>query len=61
MDMNEYAFSRPLECLEQENDLFVAISSSGNSQNIVNAIEVAKAKNMGIITFTGFKQDNRSR
>lgn len=57
----EYVFSRPLEYLGQENDLLVAISSSGNSQNIVNAISVAKAKNMDIITFTGFKQNNRSR
>lgn len=57
----ECVFSRPLECLGQENDLLVAISSSGNSQNIVNAISVAKAKNMDIMTFTGFKQDNRSR
>lgn len=57
----EYVFSRPLECLGQENDLLVAISSSGNSQNIVNAISVARAKNMDIMTFTGFKQDNRSR
>ena len=34
----EYVFSRPLEFLGQENDLLVAVSSSGNSQNIVNVI-----------------------
>ncbi|MDE6919815.1 MAG: SIS domain-containing protein, partial [Lachnospiraceae bacterium] len=33
-----YVFSRPLEFLGQERDLLVAVSSSGNSQNIVNAI-----------------------
>lgn len=57
----EYVFSRPLEFLGQGNDLLVAISSSGNSQNIVNAINVAKTKNMEVITLTGFKADNRSK
>lgn len=55
----EFIFSRPLEFLGNEEDLLVAISSSGNSQNIVNAIEVAQKKRMKIITFTGFAQDNR--
>ncbi|MDE7204410.1 MAG: SIS domain-containing protein [Lachnospiraceae bacterium] len=57
----EYVFSRPLEFLGQENDLLVAVSSSGNSQNIVNAINTANAKNMETITFTGFKKDNKSK
>ena len=57
----EYVFSRPLEFLGQENDLLVAISSSGDSQNIVNDINTANAKNMETITFTGFKGDNRSK
>lgn len=42
-----------------EGDLLVAISSSGNSMNIVNAIEVAKEKNMKVLTLSGFKEDNR--
>lgn len=57
----EYVFSRPLEFLGQENDLLVAVSSSGNSQNIVNAINTANAKNMETITFTGFKRNNKSK
>lgn len=56
-----YVFSRPLAFLGQENDLLVAISSSGNSQNIVNAIHVAKKKRMEIITLTGFCTDNQSK
>lgn len=56
-----YVFSRPLEFLGKENDLLVAISSSGNSQNIVNAIHVAKTKKMEIITLTGFHPDNQSK
>ncbi|MBR3601195.1 MAG: SIS domain-containing protein [Lachnospiraceae bacterium] len=55
----EYVFSKPLEFLGNENDLLVAISSSGNSLNICNAIEVAKNKKMGVITLTGFRSDNK--
>ena len=55
----EYFFSRPLELLANENDILTAISSSGNSQNIVNAIQAAQRKNMNVITFTGFKKENR--
>jgi D-sedoheptulose 7-phosphate isomerase len=57
----EYIFSKPLEFLVHENDLLVAISSSGNSKNIVNAIETAKNKKATVITFTGFKPDNKSK
>ncbi len=42
-------------------DLLVAISSSGNSRNILYAIEAAKKKNAAVITFTGFKPDNKAR
>ena len=55
----ESVFSRPLEFLGQESDLLVAVSSSGNSQNIVNAVQTANAKRMETITFTGFRADNK--
>lgn len=57
----EYIFSRPIEFLAKEHDLLVAISSSGNSRNILYAIEAAKKKNAAVITFTGFKPDNKAR
>lgn len=57
----EYVFSRPLEFLIRKGDLLVAISSSGNSTNIVNAIQVAKEKNAEVLTLTGFKEDNRAK
>lgn len=57
----EYIFSRPLEFLIRKNDLVVAVSSSGNSANIINAIEMAKQKHAEVITFTGFKPDNKVR
>lgn len=57
----EYIFSRPMEFLVREGDLLVAISSSGNSSNIINAIEVAKEKQAFVITLTGFRSDNKAR
>lgn len=57
----EYIFSKPLEFLVKEGDLVVAISSSGDSQNIINAIMVAKEKKAEVMTFTGFLPDNRAR
>ncbi len=55
----EFIFSKPLDFLICENDLLVAISSSGNSANIYNAVKVAKEKGAKVITFTGFKPDNQ--
>ena len=55
----EYIFSRPLEFLARRDDLLVAISSSGNSANIINAIETVRAKGTMVITFTGFEADNK--
>lgn len=57
----EYIFSKPMDFLVKENDLVIAISSSGNSKNIINAIEVAKSKKAKVITFTGFKPDNKAK
>jgi D-sedoheptulose 7-phosphate isomerase len=54
-----FIFSRPLEFLGNDGDLLVAISSSGNSQNIVNAIQAAECKGMRVITFSGFQRDNK--
>lgn len=55
----EFIFSRPLEFLGSEGDLLVAISSSGNSQNIVNAVQTAQKKGMKIVTLSGFQKENR--
>lgn len=54
----EDIFCRPLDFLMGREDLLVAISSSGNSCNIVKAITVAREKQGKIITFSGFKEDN---
>lgn len=54
----EDIFSRPLEFLGNEGDLLVAISSSGNSQNIVNAIQTAQKKKLKVLTLSGFQKEN---
>ena len=55
----EYVFSKQLEFLANENDLLVAISSSGNSPNIVNAVNKAIELKMKVLTFSGFDSDNK--
>ncbi len=57
----ESVFSRPLSFLGKEEDMLVAVSSSGNSKNIINAIKVAKEKKMCVVTLTGFKPDNKAK
>lgn len=57
----EYIFSRPMEFLVREGDLVAAISSSGNSANIINAIETARSKGASVVTFTGFEPDNKAK
>lgn len=49
----EFVFSRYLEALGSPGDVFLGISTSGNSQNILNAITVAKSKGMFVIGLTG--------
>ena len=54
----ENVFSKPLETLLSEGDLLVAVSSSCNSKNMVNASKLAKSKKNTVISLTGFNQDN---
>jgi D-sedoheptulose 7-phosphate isomerase len=49
----DYVFARQVEALGQQGDVLYAISTSGNSRNIVRAIEAARAKGMQVIGFTG--------
>lgn len=49
----EFVFSRYLEALGQPGDVFLAISTSGNSKNVLRGIEVAKSKGMKIVGLTG--------
>ena len=55
---NDYHFSdvfaKQVRALGQPGDLLLAISTSGNSANIINAIKAAHDKNMGVIALTGY-------
>lgn len=46
-------FSRAIEGLGKKEDILVAISTSGNSKNIINALKVAKKKNIFSVAFLG--------
>ena len=46
-------FSRQLDGLGNAGDVLIAISTSGNSENIVQAVEKAKAMDMAVIILTG--------
>lgn len=48
-----FVFSRYLEGLGQKGDVLLAISTSGNSENVLNAIDVAKKKGMFVVGLTG--------
>jgi D-sedoheptulose 7-phosphate isomerase len=49
----DYIFSRFIEGLGNEGDVLLGISTSGNSSNIINAVEAARAKGMKVILLTG--------
>jgi D-sedoheptulose 7-phosphate isomerase len=49
----EYVFSRYLEAIGKEGDVLLAISTSGNSLNVLRAMEVANTKGIKIIGLTG--------
>jgi len=49
----EYVFARQIEALGQAGDVFFAYSTSGNSANIIRALEAAKAKRVSRVGLTG--------
>ncbi|MCP4314138.1 MAG: D-sedoheptulose 7-phosphate isomerase [Bacteroidetes bacterium] len=46
-------FSRYIEGIGQEGDTLLAISTSGNSMNIIKAVEAAREKGMKVVGLTG--------
>ena len=49
----EGIFARQIDALGKSDDVLIAISTSGNSENIVRAIESAQRKNIAVIGMTG--------
>jgi D-sedoheptulose 7-phosphate isomerase len=48
-------FSRQIKVLSQEGDVVIAISTSGDSLNVLRGVDTAKKKKLKIIVFTGAK------
>lgn len=48
-----FVFSRMIEAIGSKGDVLFAISTSGNSENVLKAIEAAKKKGMKVIGLTG--------
>jgi len=49
----EYIFSRQVEAIGKKEDVLIAISTSGNSKNVIKAIESAREIGMKVITLIG--------
>ena len=49
----EHTFSRQLLGKATENDIFLGITTSGNSENILNALNACKSSNIPSLLFTG--------
>ncbi len=49
----KYVFSRYLEGVGREGDVFLGISTSGNSENIITAVETARKKGIKTVVLTG--------
>ncbi len=49
----EYIFSRHVEAWGRKGDTLLAISTSGNSENVIKAVEAAKKKQMNIVGLLG--------
>ncbi len=50
----DFAFANVVLGLGKKDDVLIAITTSGNSKNIINASLVAKALGMKVIALTGF-------
>ena len=59
---NDYSFdkvfSRQVEAKGKKGDILLAISTSGNSENVIEAIKAAKRIGMKVIGFSGNKKDS---
>jgi D-sedoheptulose 7-phosphate isomerase len=54
----ESVFEKPVEMFSKEGDILFAISSSGRSASILNAVKMAKKKKVFVVTLSGFARNN---
>jgi D-sedoheptulose 7-phosphate isomerase len=57
----EHVFAEPLRRRAQPQDMLVAISSSGNSPNLLKAVDVAHEKRLTVVTLSAMQPDNALR
>ena len=57
----KYIFSRQIEALGNKGDLCIAITTSGNSQNLIEAAKVSKKKGITFYVFSGNKGGKLTR
>ena len=57
----EHVFEKQLEWHARPGDILIAISSSGRSKNILNAVKAARECGCVVYTFSGFTSDNPLR
>ena len=54
----KYVFEKPIEMFADSGDILFAISSSGESENILRGVKAARKKNVKVITLSGFNNNN---
>lgn len=54
----ENVFAREIQAIGTSADVLIAITTSGNSENILKALEAAKEKNISVIVLTGAGRGN---
>lgn len=57
----EQVFAKPVEMFAEPDDVLVAVSSSGQSANIIEAVKAAQRKQCWVVTLSGFAVDNPLR
>jgi D-sedoheptulose 7-phosphate isomerase len=54
----EHVFEKPIMMFADPGDVLIAISSSGQSKNVLLGVMAAKARDVRVITLSGFDEDN---
>ncbi|MCK5160442.1 MAG: SIS domain-containing protein [Candidatus Aureabacteria bacterium] len=54
----KHVFEKPIDMFADGGDILIAISSSGQSDNILSGVLAAKKKDVRVITLSGFDKDN---
>jgi len=57
----DQVFAKAIDMHGAEGDVLIAISASGRSPNILNAVATAQVRKCHVVTFSGFRADNPLR